>query len=384
MLRVIKTVRAKYPTDPEVAVNLAEILAESGESVFTSVKFVANVASSGGSSSLSTILSPLYLRAAGAVVPKLGVPGWPAGGVNCLAQIPDYRTVLSLEEIERVLESGGYAHFLVIDEMAPLDGRMFRLRQEMQAQAVLGLVAASLLSMKIAVGIRYADLDIRVSEYGNFGADWESAKENARLFIKAARILGIEASPVPTDGRQPYQPYIGRHESLVAVEDFLGGNASLWLQRHCLICRTLVLACIPAEFRQNVSDASLEELRTHLNTNLEKQGTSKDNFQLVVQTTRKKHKNTITAEYSGFCQYNLKCIRDMIVKWQIKCVTKDNQFPDPIGLIFLCEPGTWVRKGDALATFRAPKRIVDKVLTELKPWVSKPIHEPILIGLEGV
>ncbi len=61
---------------------------------------VADVASTGGPSSLSTLLSPLFLRAGGAVVPKLGVPGRPAGGIDCLAQIPGYRTELSAQEVE--------------------------------------------------------------------------------------------------------------------------------------------------------------------------------------------------------------------------------------------------------------------------------------------
>ena len=384
ILRVIDTVRTKYPTDAEVAAHLARILAESGKFINTSAKIVADVASTGGPSSLSTIISPLYLRAAGAVVPKLGVQGRPAGGVDCLAQIPGYRIILSLEEIERILESSGYAHFLVSDEMAPMDRRMFRIRQELQALAVPGLVAASLLSKKIAVGIQYAGLDIRVSEYGNFGTDWGSAKENAKLFIEAAKILGITASPVLTDARQPYQPYIGRSESLVAIDEFLDGNASTWLQRHCLQCRTLVLACIPEEFRKKVSDTNYEELKAHFKINLEEQGSCMDNFQSVVQRTRGGHQNMITSEHSGFCQYDLKRIRDTIVKWQKNCATKENHFSDPVGLVFLREPGIWVSEGESLATLRAPKHIAGDVLNELQPWISRPAHAPKMTGMEAV
>jgi pyrimidine-nucleoside phosphorylase len=116
----IATVASQFPRDAAVAAELATILATSGERLSVGGAIVADVASTGGPASLSTLLAPLFLRAAGAIVPKLGVPGRPAGGIDCLAQIPGYRTELSLREIEGIVERSGYAHFLAKGEMAPL------------------------------------------------------------------------------------------------------------------------------------------------------------------------------------------------------------------------------------------------------------------------
>ena len=72
---------------------LAHRLAESGEILtLSSHIFGADVASTGGPSSLSTILCPLFLRCLGRCVPKLAVSGRPAGGIDVMAQIPGYRT----------------------------------------------------------------------------------------------------------------------------------------------------------------------------------------------------------------------------------------------------------------------------------------------------
>src|SRR5437868_14746215 len=79
----------------------------------------ADVASTGGPASLSTLLCPLYLRSYGFVVPKLGVPGRPAGGIDVLAQLPGYRVDLSEADVRRVLERCGYAHFLAGTQFAP-------------------------------------------------------------------------------------------------------------------------------------------------------------------------------------------------------------------------------------------------------------------------
>lgn len=136
VIGVVQTIARRCPADAEVAASLAQILAGTGGSVAIDHPLIADVASTGGPSSLSTLLAPLFLREGGAIVPKLGVPGRPAGGIDCLAQIPGYHSTLTPEEVEAVLASGGYAHFLAAGEMAPLDGRMFRLRQDCGAQAV--------------------------------------------------------------------------------------------------------------------------------------------------------------------------------------------------------------------------------------------------------
>lgn len=117
---------------PEVA-RLAEILANSG-AMLTRDFEASDIASTGGPSSLSTLLCPLYLRSAGARVPKLGVPGRPAGGIDVLATVPGYCAQLPPDEARRALNDQGQFHLLAGDQWAPLDSRMFAQRQRTNAQ----------------------------------------------------------------------------------------------------------------------------------------------------------------------------------------------------------------------------------------------------------
>src|SRR5690348_1284014 len=81
MQAVVDAVTAGCVTDADLA-SLSSTLARSGEQKrFPSNVHTADIASTGGPSSLSTLLGPLYLRALGFHVPKLGVPGRPAGGI---------------------------------------------------------------------------------------------------------------------------------------------------------------------------------------------------------------------------------------------------------------------------------------------------------------
>lgn len=140
---------------------LAQRLAGTGHSLPTIQGPSADLASTGGPSSLSTLLCPLFFRLKGFTIPKLAVPGRPAGGIDVLATIPGYKTTLRPEEVVRCLEECGYCHFLASDDFVPLDARMFRLRQQIGAQDNPFLAIASLISKKLAAQVENVRLDVR-------------------------------------------------------------------------------------------------------------------------------------------------------------------------------------------------------------------------------
>ena len=81
---LIDRMRTSLVTDDDIAY-LATTLGGSGSVLsIPDGRFAADLASTGGPTSLSTLIGPLYLRAMGCCVPKLGVPGRPAGGVDAV------------------------------------------------------------------------------------------------------------------------------------------------------------------------------------------------------------------------------------------------------------------------------------------------------------
>lgn len=243
LITVISAVRNGEIDDAGIA-ELALAMAASGKTVRASCPNTADVPSTGGPTSLSTLLCPLFLRALGWTVPKLGVPGRPAGGLDVLSQIPGYRTALSVPDVTRIIENCGYVHFAAGELVAPLDSRLFKLRQQINAQSVPALVIASLLAKKVAVGVSTVGLDVRVASHGNFGSNMPSARENSRRFCRVAELLGINATCILTDGSRPYQPYIGRGESLLALFRLFSGDSDPWLRRHANQCSWISAATV--------------------------------------------------------------------------------------------------------------------------------------------
>jgi pyrimidine-nucleoside phosphorylase len=326
----------------------------------------------------------LFLRAIGAVVPKLGVPGRPAGGIDCLAQVPGYQTSLDEGKVYAILKASGYVHFIADHHIAPLDGKMFLLRQKHSAQTVPTLVAASLLSKKLAVGIRYAGLDIRVAPHGNFGKDWATAELNAQLFIKTARLLSIDAFPVLTEGRYPYQPFIGRCEALVALDEIFKSNESRWLEEHFQLCQSLALACTPSIFRMGFNRIARSELRRHFDDNLIAQGATPEAFDEIVAATRNLHVYELKASADGFAHFPMERIRQVLVDWQGRVPKSDRPFPDPVGLILRRRPGDWVTAGELLATARVTLEAPREIVRELEACVCSTLQYPLGPSIKGI
>ena len=281
--------------DSHTVARLALHLAESGERlVWSDGSKVADVASTGGPGSLSTLLCPLITRVLGYQVVKLAVPGRPAGAIDSFGTLPGYKTTLSSTEVRRVVEACGFAHFLADARFAPLDAELFQYRRRTGAVAVPMLAASSLLSKKLAVGVNTVGLDVRVGLHGNFGRTIEAARVNARLFCEAAALLGIRATAFLTGGTGPVQPFIGRGEALLALAYACGvaeveGNE--WLSEHVRDCLALTERTVAPSMVSGADSSthkvSSADVLSVLTTHLRAQGSSIDAFESRVHAISK-------------------------------------------------------------------------------------------------
>ena len=323
---------------------LAQKLADTGSALPTIQGPSADLASTGGPSSLSTLLCPLFLRLKGYTVPKLAVPGRPAGGIDVLATIPGYKTSLSCKEVVQCLKECRYSHFLASDDFVPLDARMFRLRQEIGARDNPFLTMASLISKKLAAQVDHVRLDVRVGRHGNFGHTLEDARLNARMFNSVARLVGLDAGCYLTDATSIYQPYIGRGQALVALADLFEGQASHWLTEHFQTCWRMTETL---SGDMPIPDGTV--LRDVFAENLGAQGTNISEFDLRVNEVRRSEKATFRAPSSGYLSVNINLLRQMLVQAQVSHGSDTDLFSDPSGIELLCRPGQQVEADQPLA-----------------------------------
>jgi len=346
---IIRKARINGLSVEEIA-ELAIVYASSGEqlSLSQNKNIIADIASTGGPSSLSTLLCPLYLVLMGANVPKLGVPGRPAGGIDVLAQVQGYKTHLTDSEISSVINRCGYAHFNA-GIYAPLDAEIFSYRQKTDAQNIPDLVIASLLSKKLCVGIDRIGLDIRVSSFGNFGSNFDEARQNAYKFCDVAKFLGKEAVCFLTNGAIPYQPYIGRSEALYALNNIFSANLDKMLSEHDQLCFTMANQLLGPSNSYKPEFGSLQKVFIE---NIECQNGRLESYYEAIKSVHEAHIHEILSEDEGLLIIDLHLIRSILVDAQKKSSLKKSKFPDPCGVILKSEAGKRVKKGEILATFR--------------------------------
>jgi hypothetical protein len=124
------------------------------------------------------------------------------------------------------------------------------------------------------------------------------------------------------------------------------------------------MKCLPDHLHAKVANVSPEELRWHFDQNLLAQGANPTDFDALVDETRKDHKEIIQADHAGYCLYQVDKLSDQLIAWQ-GAASGMGPFPDPVGLVLLVEPGAWIERGTAIATFRATKELEEDVRDKL-------------------
>lgn len=347
--------------------DLSIMLANSGDKLVSNEFPATDIPSTGGPSSLSTIICPYLLVIKGFNVLKLGVKGRPAGGIDVMAQIPGYKINFTKDEVIKCIKESKYCHFASDEKFAPLDKKLFYYRSSVGAKAIPELVIASILSKKIAVGIKRIGLDIRVFAGANFGDTVVEAKKNAEKFVEVANILDIKTKYYITEIRSPLQPYIGRGEALIALKNILHNDMSLWLRNHFNQCLKMVADFVDTNI--NCIEIDINKLIIPFEKNLLCQGSSLKKFYKKVEEIENSKRYSIRAKANGYLTININILRNVLT--QIQNNISDMQYPDNIGVILKKQSGDSVLIDEEVCSVRMTNYLEKNILQIEKAFSVK-------------
>ena len=207
--------------------DLTLAMAHSGEELHVRdiISPVVDKHSTGGVGDKVTLAVAPLVAACGVAVGKMtgrGL-GHTGGTVDKLESVTGFRPTLSREEFIRILTQ----HRIVLagqsDDLAPADGKMYALRDVTGTIESIPLIAASIMSKKLAIGASHLLLDVKVGS-GAFMKNLDQARELARTMVDIGRLAGLHTVASITSMNQPLGCAIGNALEMVEAISILRGE----------------------------------------------------------------------------------------------------------------------------------------------------------------
>lgn len=173
---------------------------------------------------ISLILAPL-VAACGAAVPQLSGRGLghTGGTLDKLESIPGWRAFLSNDEIREQLDSVGAVICAAGQGLAPVDRKLYSLRDVTATVASIPLISSSIMSKKIAEGTQALVLDVKVGR-GAFIKSFEQARELATTMVRLGTDHGVATIAQLTSMNAPLGRAVGNALEVNESIDVLQGH----------------------------------------------------------------------------------------------------------------------------------------------------------------
>jgi pyrimidine-nucleoside phosphorylase len=225
--------------------HLTAAMAASGDTLTWGDASVVDKHSTGGVGDAVTLVAVPLAAEAGAKVAKLSgrALGHTGGTLDKLECIPGLRVDLGLEEFKSQVLRVGCAVAAATASLAPADKKFYALRDRTATIASVPLIAASILSKKIAGGAPAIVLDVKHGT-GAFMKTPAEAEELGRVMRDVGERLGKRVRVVLTDMNEPLADSVGDalelDEALAALSG--GGSPRLRSVAHAIAAAMLECA----------------------------------------------------------------------------------------------------------------------------------------------
>src|SRR4051812_1777463 len=312
---------------------------------------------------VSLVLAPL-VASLGVVVPMMSGRGLghTGGTLDKLESIPGFRTTLSLDDATRQIERIGCAMLGQSAEIAPADRKMYALRDATATVESIPLIAASIMSKKLAEGLTGLVLDVKRGS-GAFLPELERGLELAATMIELGADHGCPVVALITAMDRPLGRACGNalevEESIAALRG--EGPPDLMSVTYALGAEMLVLAEAAPD-----QEAARRMMEIAIGT-----GRAAEHFQKIIAAQggnpavvddpallpQSREVELFVAPRRGFvARVEPKAVGRGVTALGGGRTTMHDTLDLSVGFVITARPGDWVEQGEPLATIFAHDR----------------------------
>ncbi|HLJ84932.1 MAG TPA: thymidine phosphorylase [Candidatus Eremiobacteraceae bacterium] len=364
---------------------LTQAMADSGERIAWSAADgnVVDKHSTGGVGDAVSLVAVPLAAACGVRVAKLSgrALGHTGGTLDKLECVPGTRVGLTIPEFRDQVRRVGCAIAAASERLAPADRKMYALRHRTDTVASIPLIAASVMSKKIAAGAPAIVLDVKVGN-GAFFRDVDEGRELARTMTQIGAAMGRRMRVLLTSMDEPLADAAGDalelDQALLVLE---GGGGARLREASRLIAAALLEAGGAAESEEAMVrvDEALRDgaARSKFSEMLGAQGGRLDRFDRTFAEGY-----AVGAQASGVVgRINTRAVGEIVA--EAKSRAPSHASPR-IGVRFMRRPGDEVREGEPIMRFIAaePDAGIVRLLEQTyQVGTTPPKRQPLVLGV---
>ena len=345
--------------DEEETFFLTDAMRRSGETVDLSAIPGVKVDkhSTGGVGDKTTLIVAPLAAACGVPIAKMSGRGlgFTGGTVDKMESIPGFRTSLEPEEFLNLVNRVGMSVIGQTAHIAAADKKLYALRDVTATVDNMSLIAASIMSKKLASGSDAIVLDVKTGD-GAFMERQEDAQALGQLMVKMGKAAGKKTIAVITDMNQPLGNAVGNSLEVIEAIEVLKGKGPSDITELALKLSGLMIyagekAMTPEEGRSMAEEAlisgrALEKLADFIEGQGGDRGVIEDYGRFPQATVRR----SVVAEGDGFVQrLEARAIGMASQHAGAGRAAKEDLIDLSAGILLKKKVGDFVKKGDVLA-----------------------------------
>jgi pyrimidine-nucleoside phosphorylase len=317
--------------------------------------------SSGGVGDKTTLVVQPIVAACGVPVGKMSGRGLGSSGgtLDKMESFTGWQCQMTLDQFKTQLADIGLVLAGQTAKLAPADGKLYSLRDVTGTVASTPLIAASIMSKKLAAGADAIVLDVKVGS-GAFMPTVDAAKELAQIMVNIGKDAGRKTAALISDMNQPLGNAVGNAlEVKEAIETMQGGGPDQFWAHALDISAHMLLLAGKAETIEEAKEMASE---------VRKNGRSLQKFRAMVGAQggdvqqvddpsllpQAEYVETVTAPHDGsIAAFDTGKIGWAAVHLGGGRLVKTDKIDHAVGFVLPCAVGDTFKKGDPIGTIHA-------------------------------